>query len=189
MIQVTRFVDGMFNSLLLTYQIELNFTTNIYKRFDGQWGSYNEKTGNWSGIIHSLLMGEVDIGTASLGITVERSQAVRYLPPVGAESYTLAILNPDAEDLSWVTYVNQFSNELWLILLSTSVIAAFIMWIVSEVRKHARDNVSSAYGSYCHLDNVNSTAAIFYCGEVFRPIMVRFLSELWPETIQASRKR
>ncbi len=128
---------------MLLCEEELNFTTTIYKRFDGQWGSYNSATGQWTGIVHSITKQEIDISIASLGITIERANAIQFLPPLAEESYSLAIKNPDAEDLSWVTYLDQFSQDLWLAMFSVSIIVALVMWITDEASNHKRDAVQN----------------------------------------------
>ncbi len=57
--QVTGMVYGMFFDILNIFQNELNFTTKLYKRFDGKWGSYNEETKKWNGMIRSIVDGQV----------------------------------------------------------------------------------------------------------------------------------
>ncbi len=147
--QITQHVQGLFYDALRLCEEELNFTTDVYNRFDGQWGSYNSATGQWTGMIHSILKQEIDIAIASLAITLERASAVQFLPPLAVESFSFAIKNPDAEDLSWETYLDQFSGDLWLAVLSVSIIVALISWIVDEVANHREGHVTTDCLYFC----------------------------------------
>ncbi len=79
------------------------------------------------------------MAATSLAITLSRAAAVKYLPPVGSEAYSISILNPDAEESSWITYLIQFSEELWLAVLTMAFLIAIILCLAEEWRKKSHD--------------------------------------------------
>ncbi len=120
------------HDIVKTFEKDLNFTTDYYKRFDGNWGSFDEETKIWSGMVNNTLVGDADMIVASLTVNAIRSTAIDYLPVLAEEFYGIAIKNPDAEDLSWVTFVVQFSTELWLAIMSMSLVVALVMWLTTD---------------------------------------------------------
>ena len=54
----------------------------MYERVDGLWGIKVNNTGEWDGIIRSLLLGDVDLGWSVFTINEERREAVDFLKPV-----------------------------------------------------------------------------------------------------------
>ena len=47
---------------------------------DGQYGIFNETSGQWTGMIGEVSRGEADIAVAPITVTAERAQAVDFLP-------------------------------------------------------------------------------------------------------------
>ncbi len=134
--EVDLYARGMMRDVLSIFGQELNFTTSIFKRFDGQWGSYNSETKAWSGMINSTLMGDADLIATSFSITGIRATAIDYLPVMAEEFYGIAIKNPDVEEWTWVTYLIQFSTELWLAILAVATVLAFVIWLLDEITNH-----------------------------------------------------
>ena len=118
----------------------MNLTLDLYKRFDDQWGSYDQDTDTWNGMLNSTLMGHADMIVASLTLNAKRAEYIHYLPSMAFEVYTVVIKNPDAEDLSWVTFLNQFDYELWLVMLLTSTTMGMALWLASELTNQTRNN-------------------------------------------------
>ena len=48
------------------------------KRIDGRWGSFNEETGKWSGMLSNLVNGEADLVSANLAICCGRTEVIDY---------------------------------------------------------------------------------------------------------------
>ncbi len=139
---MTEFTSGMFIEILKVLEGDLNFTTGIFKRFDDQWGAYNAETREWSGMVNGTVEGQADMIAACLTYTIDRAKFIKFLPPLADEVYSIVIKDPGAEDLSWVTYLNQFFPEIWLGILATAVIMAVVMWISHEFMTKGRIHVS-----------------------------------------------
>ena len=54
---MTDFIEGEYQDIITVFSEMMNFTLRQFKRFDGGWGSLDKQTGEWSGMIASLVDG------------------------------------------------------------------------------------------------------------------------------------
>ena len=85
----------------------------------------------FNGMIGDLLSGQIDLILTSLTMTLERSQAVQYLPPIGREKGALFIRSDNTEaDFSWWMFADPFTMVLWLMILVVALVnASFISFV------------------------------------------------------------
>ena len=57
------------------------------QRHDKAWGHFDKETKEWSGMIKSLLLNEIDIAWASITIGLERKTVVDFLHPYAKETH------------------------------------------------------------------------------------------------------
>ena len=57
----------------------LNFSIQQFKRFDGTWGSFDQETENWNGMITNLINGEADFAISPFSICCRRPEVVDFL--------------------------------------------------------------------------------------------------------------
>jgi hypothetical protein len=132
---VTGLVQGMYFEVLKILEEQLNFTTRLFKREDGVWGSgFIQDNGSFktSGMITNLVEGSADILASSLGIVYPRNLFVDYLPPISYDVGALHIKNNDdiTDGLDLTTFIEPFSLGLWIVILvSASTITAIIYFI------------------------------------------------------------
>ena len=84
--QVTNFIEGEYQDIVRLFSGMMNFTLRQFKRFDGGWGSLDKQTGEWSGMISSLVNGEADMITTPFQICCGRSAVVDQLWTLSEES-------------------------------------------------------------------------------------------------------
>ena len=65
-------VRGTMISILSYLELELNFTGRLVTRADMMWGSYDNRTDSWNGMMMSLLAGEVDVIFTSFSLSYIR---------------------------------------------------------------------------------------------------------------------
>ena len=59
--QVTDFIQGEYQDIVTIFSQKLNFKLRQFLRFDGAWGSFDEKSGKWEGMISNMVNGEADL--------------------------------------------------------------------------------------------------------------------------------
>jgi ionotropic glutamate receptor len=105
----------------------MNFTTRIFKRFDGQWGSIDPNTGEWVGMIKNILDEESDFICSSVTLKYERSFAVTFLNPLGTERRVIAIKGQELEGIAWEPYYIPFHWEIWIMIGLFAVINTYLI--------------------------------------------------------------
>ena len=81
-------------------------------------------------MVKSLYTGEVDMVGCSLTLTAERFRAVDYLYPLGLETYSIYIGNPESEVEDWELYLQPFKLKLWIFLLTAAMSLALTIRLV-----------------------------------------------------------
>ena len=56
---------------------------------DGAWGTFDKKTNESSGMIRSIVLGDMDMAWSAMRMTTERSLAVDYILPYYKYHYAL----------------------------------------------------------------------------------------------------
>ena len=64
--------------------------------------------------------------------TVPRALALDLLPAIGSEKAEIFIKPIEDQALSWTAYINPFSNEMWLVLFSVSVVVSFFLTLIER---------------------------------------------------------
>ena len=123
-------VHGLFHDILKALGSQMNFTWSLYRRHDTVWGTHDPVTNQTNGIVKSVVEGRVDMAAAPLTITGERSTVLNYLIPMGKETYTVFIRNPDQQAVSWTLFVDPFKRELWIFLICAAFVLALAIKLV-----------------------------------------------------------
>ena len=90
----------------------MNFTYTLIKPPDGQWGSI-QPDGTWNGIIGELANQEIDISSAPLKVTEQRSAVLTFASPITQIYHTLFIKNP-AEKFNFLAYIEPMHWLVWV---------------------------------------------------------------------------
>ena len=154
------FTYGVFQDVLDVLQDHLNFSTQIFKRSDGQWGMvYPQEDGTFKtvGFIGDLFLKNADFAIGNVIIFQNRAQFVDYLPKVGiyqgnfklnlcvknsfALSYSLKIGGvylpslEASERIDWIAFLRPFQWTPWLLI----IFSIFISTLVSAIIWYIRD--------------------------------------------------
>ncbi|TGZ64806.1 hypothetical protein CRM22_006179 [Opisthorchis felineus] len=138
------------------------FRPIFYESSDQQYGAA-DKSGNWSGLIHDLLTGRIDIAAAPLAFTEDRAKVIRYLGPfMVSQAATLAVKLYD--NASPFRAFRPFQREMWLLLITSIFLTGVILFLLnyfspfsawnlglpdsSENEVSVRENIWSALSSF-----------------------------------------
>ena len=107
---VTNFVRGSFYDIWKRLEEQLNFTTKLYKRKDGNWGVPNLLSNGSlvvpNGIVKDVMTSQADIALASLSMMYNRYLAIDFLHPIMQPSRFIFV----KKDLFKVLLVGHFPN-------------------------------------------------------------------------------
>ena len=153
------FTYGVFQDVLDLLQDHLNFSAQIFKRKDGQWGMvYPQEDGTFKtvGFIGDLFLKKADFAIGNVIIFQNRAQFVDYLPKVGiyqgnfklklcfrnsfALSYLLKIGGvylpslEASERIDWIAFLRPFQWTPWLLIVFSTLISSIVSAIIWFIR-------------------------------------------------------
>ena len=133
---VTQKVEGMYYDMFLILKEQLNFTTSIHKRKDGKWGPITileNGTRLTAGIPNSITSGFAEIGVTQMTQTVLRSYVLDILPAINNGKAKVYINPVGNEHISWTTFLNVFTIELWGILILVAMIMSCLLTSIEKI--------------------------------------------------------
>ena len=135
---VTNIIEGSTIDLLHSLEKFFNFSTRLYKRKDGKWGSSTKlENGTYmptTGMLENLYDGSADFGWTSFSMTKGRLHLVEYLPII--TNLYASIFIPrisEVQDIDWQLYFRSFSKELWGAVLFTAIIFSMFVYIIEWI--------------------------------------------------------
>ena len=135
-------IRGRYVELLQRLSDELNFTYSIYKRQDGVWGS--GVGGKATGKLLDLVEGRADIIIGGLAMILTRQPFVRNLIPVSENTVALFIKRDFGETFTWTAFLEPFSQELWVAIISLGILFGTCFAIANaspEERVQVKNNI------------------------------------------------
>ena len=134
---VTDLATGSYIDVLHTLEKYLNFSTRLYIRKDRKWGfpiSLSNGSEIVTGMFESLVQDSAKFIWASLYTGPERQRYIDFLPILSVDRMSFYISNHETyETINWKLYLSQFSVELWMTILFTSVIITVITVLIHWV--------------------------------------------------------
>ena len=133
---VTQKVEGMYYDMFLILKEQLNFTASIHKRKDGKWGPITileNGTALIAGIPNSITSGFAEIGLTQMAQTVLRSHVLDILPAINNGKGEVFINPIGNEHISWTTFLNVFTIELWGTLILVAMIISCLLTSIEKI--------------------------------------------------------
>ncbi|XP_064109665.1 probable glutamate receptor [Macrobrachium nipponense] len=123
-------LSGFYGEVLETLKDRLNFTYTIRTPDDGEYGRL--RNGSWTGLISDVLNKRADIIVAFLSQTYERAQVIDYSSVLLKFSYRIFARPSTNGFLSWTSYTQPFTSELWVSIVSVLFLLAAALWSLSH---------------------------------------------------------
>lgn len=95
--------SDFFKNILEEMSLLLNFTMKEAHQ-DEFYGTYDEVSGKWSGVIGRLTAGEADLGMGEFTMTRERLDVIDFTQPIMQSRNFLYLRKPDGSVLQWSAY-------------------------------------------------------------------------------------
>ncbi|XP_055938019.1 glutamate receptor-like [Argiope bruennichi] len=117
-------VSGVEGELLKVLSQQLNFSYEIVKPADKNWGSLDGH-GNWTGVMGMLLRGEADMGLSHFSITEERVRVVDFSFPYDILDRTFATAQPGAFP-KMASFTYPFNTNVWIFIFCLIAMAPLL---------------------------------------------------------------
>ncbi len=113
-------LTGIFPDVIRALAAAINFTATFYQRLDGDYGV--ERNGTYSGIIGSLIRGDMDMIGAALTLSTGRYEDIDYLMPIGKARNAVFIKDDLARNFRLTLFLEPFSLDIWSCLCVVAVV-------------------------------------------------------------------
>ena len=132
---------GFCMDLLRRLSRDLGFTFSLQLVKDGHYGSWNNTSGKWNGLIGEILAGDADLAIAPLTINYERAQAVEFTAPFLQHGVAMLLRVPTAHLPSIVAFLSPLSWQLWVAILMAFFSTIAVTFVVVLVSPYERTEV------------------------------------------------
>ncbi|XP_066955752.1 glutamate receptor ionotropic, kainate 2-like [Macrobrachium rosenbergii] len=123
-------LSGFYGEVWETLKDRLNFTYTIRSPEDGEYGRL--RNGSWTGLISDVLNKRADVIVAFLSQTYERAQVIDYSSVLLKFSYRIFARPSTSGLLSWTSYTQPFTSELWASIVAVLLLLAAAFWSLSH---------------------------------------------------------
>ncbi len=132
---------GILADVMQTLQNRLNFSTEIVFGPDDKYGTINPD-GSWNGIVGQLQKHSIDLSTAGLTTTADRSHASDFTLGIIPDLSTLSARtsNHKLQTLNIWAFINVFPAAVWLLILVAMLLTAILYWTYLRNSK-AKDHI------------------------------------------------
>ncbi|XP_061171363.1 glutamate receptor 3-like [Saccostrea echinata] len=151
--------QGLIPDLLKRIEPIINVTFDIKHVGDFKYG-YQDRDGNWTGMIGELVKGVADIAAASITVTAERATAIDFSHPFMESGISIVLKRPIARGWQaikgYVSFLEPFTVGVWIALLFSCLIIPIL------------------YGLIMHFDPMEDEAETSFLKNIARAVPVVF---------------
>ncbi|KAK2579603.1 hypothetical protein KPH14_010896 [Odynerus spinipes] len=115
----------------LSKSLGFNYTFEV--QTDSVYGSYQNKTGKWTGMIAKIIDGRADLAITDLTITSERESAVDFTMPFMNLGISILYRKPTKAPPSLFSFLSPFSNDVWLCLLGAYIFVSVLFFVIGRL--------------------------------------------------------
>ncbi|KAJ8678999.1 hypothetical protein QAD02_014786 [Eretmocerus hayati] len=147
--------DGFFNMILKELQNYLHFNYKILYHEDF-FGTFDEKSKQWTGAIGRVARNEVDFGIAEFTMTKERLKVAKFTHPILLTPIYLYLREPKISPLKFSQYFEVFMIDTWIcwavvFFVSTMIVLSMKYKILSNFLfvNNASEDFLQIWGLFC----------------------------------------
>lgn len=111
----------------------VNFDYEFKEVDDGKHGVFNNKTGQWNGIIGELIKGKADLAIADLSITSAREDAVDFTLPFMNTGISILLKKPTTKELEFFSFLSPFESHVWSYVVGAYLGVSTLLFVVSRI--------------------------------------------------------
>ena len=146
---------GVCPEIIRDFATQLNFTYEFVMPEDRKFGSLNQETETWSGLIGDLLSHKTDMIAIDLSVSYERRKYIDFTVSFMDSSVSLAIMGESGKSNIFF-FLGPFDWGVWISIVGAVFIASFIQNLFNKF---------SPYGSYGKRIHALQSCTCSKCGE------------------------
>jgi glutamate receptor, ionotropic, invertebrate len=118
----------------------LDFTFRFQMYEGTSYGKYDNKTGEWDGMLGELNKYRADLAITDLTITAERESAFDFTSPFMILGISILYQQPKAEDPDLTSFLKPFSYGVWMCLFGSFILVSISLFIAGRLSSEDWEN-------------------------------------------------
>ncbi|CAL7945892.1 unnamed protein product [Xylocopa violacea] len=139
LIEQTRY-EGFCIDLIEEISKLLNFKYEFELVPDGKYGTYNQETKQWNGLIQRLLKRDADLAICDLTITYERESAVDFTMPFMNLGISILYRKPEEKEPDLFSFLSPLSTDVWIYMATAFLAVSIMLFLQARMAPDEWDN-------------------------------------------------
>ncbi|XP_014272498.1 glutamate receptor ionotropic, kainate 2 isoform X2 [Halyomorpha halys] len=119
---------------------DLKFSYKFYLAPDGEYGSFNKETKQWTGLIKELRERRADLGICDLTINYERRSAVDFTMPFMTLGISILYSKPMKQPPELFSFLSPFSVDVWIYMATAYLGVSLLLYFLARCTPDEWDN-------------------------------------------------
>lgn len=132
--------EGFGIDLIHELSLMLGFNYSFRLQEDGVYGSLNNETKEWNGMIRELHDRRADLAITDLTITSERESGVDFTMPFMNLGISILFRKPTKQPPSTFSFMSPFSTEVWMYLGGAYIGVSLCLFVLGRISPLEWDN-------------------------------------------------
>ncbi|EDV28929.1 uncharacterized protein TRIADDRAFT_18943, partial [Trichoplax adhaerens] len=120
--------EGIVKDLLVELSKMLQFTYKLSLTEDRNYGSVNETTNQWTGMVKKIIDQKADIAAGAFSITASRSHVIDFTKPFLDQGVTMLVAKPKSLPPSIFQCFAPFTLNVWLLIAGSFIFTGVIFY-------------------------------------------------------------
>nr|CAD7395568.1 unnamed protein product [Timema cristinae] len=122
----------------ISVMLRFNYTFEIQE--DNVYGSLDNETKEWNGMLRKVIDGEADLAITDLTITSERESGVDFTMPFMNLGISILYKMPTKEAPKLFSFMSPFSTTVWAYMLSVYIGVSFLLYLMGRISPYEWTN-------------------------------------------------
>nr|CAD7453106.1 unnamed protein product [Timema tahoe] len=114
----------------ISVMLRFNYTFEIQE--DNVYGSFDNETKEWTGMLRKVIDGDADLAITDLTITSERESGVDFTMPFMNLGISILYKMPTKEAPKLFSFMSPFSTTVWAYMLSVYIGVSFLLYLMGR---------------------------------------------------------
>ncbi|XP_028050144.1 glutamate receptor ionotropic, kainate 2 isoform X2 [Monomorium pharaonis] len=125
--------EGFAIDIIQEMSMLLGFNYTFEVQTDNAYGSFNNVTKKWNGMLGKIIAHEADLAITDLTITAARQSAVDFTDPFMNLGISVLYRTPTKAPPGLLSFLGPFSNEVWVHMIGAYVGVSALLFVIGKL--------------------------------------------------------
>uniref|UniRef100_A0A3P8X1P5 Glutamate receptor n=1 Tax=Cynoglossus semilaevis TaxID=244447 RepID=A0A3P8X1P5_CYNSE len=124
--------EGYCIDLLRELSAILGFRYEVRLVEDGKYGTLDDSSGQWNGMVRELIDHKADLAVAPLTITYAREKAIDFSKPYMTLGISILYRKPNGTNPGVFSFLNPLSPDIWMYILLACLGVSCVLFVIAR---------------------------------------------------------